>query len=97
MSRPVHWSTGAAGQLAAIARYVGASSPLYAERLVDRLLGRVDQLASFPELGRIVPESGSDGIRELVEGSYRIIYLLQSSRVDVLAVVHVRQDLHWPE
>jgi plasmid stabilization system protein ParE len=97
VNRPVHWSSGAAAQLAAIARYVGATSPLYAERLIDRLLARTAQLASFPELGRAVPEGNAEDIRELVEGSYRIIYLLQASRVDVLAVVHVRQDIHWPE
>ena len=36
-------------------------------------------------------------LRELLEGPYRIIYLVQAARVDVLAVVHGRQDLRWPK
>jgi toxin ParE1/3/4 len=79
VSRPVHWSTVAAAHLAAIARYVGAGSPVYAERLIDRLLARAAQLSDFPQSGRRVPEAANDDIRELVEESYRIIYLAQAT------------------
>jgi plasmid stabilization system protein ParE len=36
-------------------------------------------------------------VRELLEGPYRIIYLVQAARIDVLAVAHGRQDLRWPK
>jgi toxin ParE1/3/4 len=96
VSRPVHWSATATEHLAALARYIGRTSPLYAERMLDRLLARAAQLSDFPDSGRHVPEARDTQIRELFESPYRIIYLVQAARIDVLAVVHGRQDLHWP-
>jgi plasmid stabilization system protein ParE len=95
--RPVHWSTTATEHLAAIARYIGRTSPVYAERMVDRLLARTAQLSEFPESGRPVAEASDEQVRELLEGPYRIIYFVQAARIDVLAVVHGRQDLRWPK
>ena len=97
MSRAVLWSTTAKAELEGIARYIARTSPLYAERLIDRILAHADQAAIFPEAGRMVPEGRRKGVREVFEGSYRIIYLVQTSRIDVLAVVHSRQQLTWPE
>lgn len=97
MSRALHWSSSAVEHLAAIARYIGRTSPVYAERMVDRILQRVDRLAEFPELGHVVAEARDENIREVVEGPYRIIYLAQPTRVDVLAIVHGRRLIEWPE
>jgi plasmid stabilization system protein ParE len=44
----------------------------------------------------MVPEVEAGQIREVMEGPYRIIYLVQPTRIDVVAIVHGRQDLHWP-
>lgn len=96
MSPPVHWSTTAIEHLAAIARYIGRTSPVYAERMVDRLLARTAQLSEFPDSGRHVAEVSDEQVRELLEGPYRIIYFVQATRIDVLAVVHGRQELRWP-
>lgn len=38
--------------------------------------------------GRIVPEYEIDKIREVIEGSYRIIYHIKFDQIDVLAVIH---------
>ncbi|NJM48670.1 MAG: type II toxin-antitoxin system RelE/ParE family toxin [Alkalinema sp. RU_4_3] len=35
-----------------------------------------------------VPEFGSDRVREIIEGNYRIIYILQSNQIEILAVFH---------
>ncbi len=35
-------------------------------------------------------------IREVFEGPYRIMYLVQPNRVDILAIVHGRQQVIWP-
>jgi plasmid stabilization system protein ParE len=80
----------------AIAQFIARSSPVYAERWSDRLLHRTDQLALFPESGRLLPETKQPDVRELLEGSYRIIYQVRPAHIDILAVVHGRQDLHWP-
>jgi len=36
----------------------------------------------------MVPEYELDDIREVIEGRYRIIYLIESTQVQVLAVIH---------
>jgi plasmid stabilization system protein ParE len=51
-------------------------------------------LETFPLSGRIVPDVGDANVRELVEGSYRIIYHILEEQVDVIAVVHSSQK--WP-
>jgi len=53
--------------------------------LIDRILAQADQAAIFPEAGRMVPEGRRNDIREVFEGPYRIIYLVQPTRIDVLA------------
>jgi len=63
---------------------------MYAERMVDRLLARVAELREFSERDRQVPEAKDERIREVFEGPYRVIYVVQENRVDVLAVVHGR-------
>lgn len=96
MSRAVLWSPTARAELEAIARYVARTSSIYAERLIDRILAQADQAGIFPQSGRVVPEARRNDVREVFEGSYRIIYLVQASRIDVLAVIHSRQQLTWP-
>lgn len=96
MSPPIQWSSTAIEHLAAITRYVGRTSPVYAERMVDRILKRVAVLADFPDLGHVVADAPDQNVRELIEGPYRIIYLAQPTRVDILAIVHGRQLLEWP-
>ncbi len=42
----------------------------------------------IPESGRVVPERDRADIRELIEGSYRIVYLVAPEVVHVLTVFH---------
>jgi len=79
-----------------LTRYIGRTSPLYADRMVDRILRRIELLADFPDLGHIVPEAHDEQIREVIVDPYRIIYLSQRARIDILAVVHGRRLLEWP-
>lgn len=97
MSRPVHWSELVVEQLAGITLYISRTSPLYAERLVERIMHRVDTLADFPDIGLRAPESDDENVREVFENPYRILYLAQPTRVDILAIVHGRQNIAWPK
>jgi plasmid stabilization system protein ParE len=42
-----------------------------------------------------VPEARDPAIRELLESSYRILYFVRPGRVDIIAVLHARQQLIW--
>ncbi|MGH2548488.1 MAG: type II toxin-antitoxin system RelE/ParE family toxin [Thermomicrobiales bacterium] len=84
----VHWTETAAAHLVAIYEHIARDSPQYALRMVDRITQRSSQIGSVPSSGRAVPEYDAGDIREVIEGSYRIIYCVRTDRVDVLAVVH---------
>jgi len=60
---------------------------------VDRLTRRSQQIAEFPFSGRRVPEYDVDQIREVIEGSFRIIYHIKADQIDVLAVIHGAMDV----
>jgi addiction module RelE/StbE family toxin len=85
---PISWTPQAIEDLEAIRSYVARDSEHYAALLVERLFASVDHLASFPEAGRIVPEFQRSDLRETILGSYRVVYRLHASHVDVLTIFH---------
>ena len=68
--------------------HIALNSPYYAQRTIDRITLRSEQLANLPHTGAIVSEYASEDIREIFEKPYRIIYRTLPDRVDVLAVIH---------
>ncbi|HEY6637074.1 MAG TPA: type II toxin-antitoxin system RelE/ParE family toxin [Solirubrobacterales bacterium] len=55
-----------------------------------------DQAGSLEELagrGRVVPELDQPAVRELVVGSYRLIYEISEGDVYVLGLIHGARDL----
>ena len=89
----VEWATNALSHLADIYSYVSRDSPHYARRLIDRITTRSKQVGIFPESGQAVAEYASPEIREVIEGSYRLIYRVEKERVVVIAIIHGAQRL----
>jgi addiction module RelE/StbE family toxin len=89
----VHWTSTAERHLAAIHGYIARNSPEYAKRMVDRLTRRSQQIGEFPFSGRMVPEYELPQIREVIEGSYRIVYHVKPDQIDVVAVLHGAMDV----
>ena len=89
----VHWTDTAQRHLDAIYHFIAQDSPVYAKRMVDRLTRRSGQIGEFPFSGRSVPEYEAEQIREVIEGSYRIIYYVKTDQIDVLAVLHGARDI----
>lgn len=65
--------------------------------MIDRLTRRSQQIASFPLSGRVVSEFETKQIREVIEGSYRIIYYIKPDQIDILAVLHGSQQIMQSE
>ncbi|MEK7696899.1 MAG: type II toxin-antitoxin system RelE/ParE family toxin [Pseudomonadota bacterium] len=61
--------------------------------MVARLLARARQLTTAPLSGRQVPDYPRQGLRELLERPYRIIYRITTERIEILTVMHYRQLL----
>ena len=90
----VLWTDAAVAQLEAIHDYVAQTSPEYARRIIDRLTKRSSQIAAFPSSGRMVREYELNEVREVIEGSYRIIYFIKEDedQIEVLAVIHSSRE-----
>lgn len=89
----VHWTDAALADLQAIESYIARHSAQYARGVVARLFDRSGQLTDQPLLGAAVPEYGDESLRELLEGSYRIIYRVLVYQIDIVAVVHAARQL----
>lgn len=80
------WTKKAIKDLKHIDEIISMDSIFYAERFINKLIFRVDQLIEFPESGRIVPEKEDVSIRELIEGNYRIFYRWNKNEVIILRI-----------
>jgi toxin ParE1/3/4 len=70
-------AASAVGDLEVIrAWYAGQQAPEVGERLLREIITHVEQLADFPESGRIVPEFGLVQLREIIHPPFRIVYRL---------------------
>ena len=81
------WSDRARNDLREIAKYISRSNPENARAFVLRLQTRARAAAKAPLAGRRVPEFDAEDLREVISGSYRIIYRLTRRRVEVVTVV----------
>jgi len=84
------WSPRAIADLRDIARYIGKSSPLAAERFCRSILIHAESLAEFPHKGRVIPEKARDTLRELIFPPYRIAYEVQPQlgTVEIMTIWH---------
>lgn len=88
----VTWSPLALEKLSAIAEFIALDNPLAAESWVNSLFDKAENLASFPEMGRTVPELNQANYRELIIGNYRLIYKI-TNEIHVLTVRNCKQEL----
>jgi toxin ParE1/3/4 len=93
MAHRVTWSRRALQDLESIAAYIAADSPAYATIFVRKIVNQTRALASFPRVGRKVPEFDREDTRELIVQSYRVIYRIQGEEVVVATVIHGRRVL----
>jgi len=89
------WTRRALEDLREIKDYISKDSKRYAQIQIERIQTAVSKAGRFPEIGRILPEFPKESWREILTGSYRAIYRIDSSQnqVIVVAVVHGRQLL----
>jgi plasmid stabilization system protein ParE len=72
-----------------IAEFISKASVNYARVQTKRFFERAAVLENFPLSGRIVPELGTDQLRELIIGPYRMIYYVTpNNRIEILTIHH---------
>jgi len=92
----VIWSPSALDDIDAIEAFIAKDSPAIASAYAGHLIAATDDLADHPGMGRIVPEVGDPGLREIIVAPYRIMYRIDQERVLIVAVVHGARDWREP-
>ena len=87
------WSPLAIDRSSEIAEYIAQDKPSAAEKWINTVFSKVEQLKSSPEIGRIVPELNNVHFREIIYGNYRIIYRIEKKQISVLTIRHGKQIL----
>lgn len=90
------WSPQAIEDLRSIQLYIGRDSPRFAVLIARKLVDAVERLAAFPESGRVVPEVGDPGMREVLWRNYRIVYRVGGAAVEIVTVFHGAQLFRGP-
>ena len=89
----VIWTDPAIEDLRALRDYIGRDSDFYDADMVEQMVLSVEKLLQFPRMGRVVPETQDESIRELLHQNYRIIYRITGERIEILTIIHGSRDL----
>lgn len=90
----VKWLESAKDDLREIYEYIALDSKRYARFQVEKIQKKTENLKSGILTGRKVAETEDASVREIFEGSYRIIYRIVSpSEIHILLVHHGARNL----
>ncbi len=74
MGCPVILTDQSQDDLREIVFFIARDSAERARRFGNGLIDQALSIGNFPEMGRIIPELGDPTVREIIHGSYRIVY-----------------------
>ncbi len=97
MAESVAWSEEALHDIECIAEYISRDSVCYAQQVVERIISTGESVNAYPQSGRVVPELGEEHYREKFIYSYRLIYEIGNSSINILAIIHGKQLLESDE
>jgi len=86
VARSIVWSSPAADDLEAAVEFVAKDSEAYARSLAQLAIDAAESLQQFPHRGHRLHDHRLSRYRELMLGSYRLIYLVEKNRVLIVAV-----------
>lgn len=89
---PIVRTAHAEEDLIAIWLYVADESEIAADRLLDRIEGRWQQLAAYPFSG-LPRDDIAPGVRHLIVGDYLTLYRVGEHAVEILRVLHGRRKI----
>jgi toxin ParE1/3/4 len=80
------WTPLAIDKASEIAEDIAQDKPSAAEKRINTVFSKVQQLKSSPRIGRVVPEIRNDRFREIIYGNYRIIYRIEKTQISILTI-----------
>lgn len=95
MAYKLIWAPSARLDLQELASYIAESRHEVSVRFVRSVFRTVEQLITFPESGRIVPEFGDPTIREVIRKPCRIVYRIKVEKriVEIARVWHAARGI----
>ncbi|MBN4081984.1 MAG: addiction module toxin RelE [Gammaproteobacteria bacterium] len=91
-------SNAAYGDLEGIKEYYEEEGvPHIGKQFITSIIEHVQTLVDNPDIGRVVPEFGEEGIRELIHSPFRIVYLRGQDSIHVIRVWRSERLLKLPE
>jgi len=89
----VAWVYVAIGNLIETNRYISSENPEAARKVINDIFETGNKIKEFPNKGRLVPEIRRNNVREVFCLEYRIIYRIESRRIFILTIRHMKQKL----
>ena len=88
MARPIVWSDPAIEDLEAAVDFIAKDSDVYARSLAQLTVDAAQSLRDIPNRGHRLTNPKLSRYRELIIGSYRLVYLVQKNRILIVAVLN---------
>ena len=82
------WTSRSLIDLEEIGDYISKDSPKYAKLTLEKLIETAKLIETNHLIGRVVPEVKQKNIREIITGSYRIIYQLSNTGFAHILTIH---------
>ena len=92
MRYKIIWSECAVNNLREIHNFISIDSVIQADKVIGEILSCVEPLSDFPNMGVVVKEFPQYKFRELIKYSYRIIYHVSEENINIITVIHSRQN-----
>lgn len=89
----VHWSNTALEHARLILDKIRREDPKTAAKWAAKIMSSPDILVDHPLIGPVVEEFALDHLRELLVGSFRVIYTIRDEDCTVVAVLRAQRDI----
>ena len=87
------WHIDAKNDLLQIYNYIYTDSIYYAVKTVNDIIQLVDNLKILPYMGRTIAEYNTNNKQELIYKSYRIMYKVESNKIEIHRIWHSARKL----
>lgn len=78
-------------ELIQIKWYIAQDSEFYANKTVNEINKRIENLLFFPEMGKVINEKRN--IRQIIYKTYKILYKFDSENIYILHIIHHSRDI----